>query len=415
MIFQKRRQHYVIPIVLIGLALSLLIAANCFATGVRGTFITLGKGYQDLAQDDHFILAPGLRLHVNRIGGGSLSFHTYVQYYGDTADDFGDSGTFRFYHGYLKYQNPNTPVNGRIGRFFLFRGVALGVLDGGEVTFRIANGFEVTGFGGIQGPLSREFEFDEGEEDAMYGGEIRWRPRSFPFGTRTVIAASYTHQERFGEDTRDLAGLTYSFRLGNRWRVLNVAQIRMASSPLRKVLSRWQYYSDQWHLRMEASVLKPAVSAESWFEDFQHGTMMRGRAALEHYFESRKWGLGISALVFGSEEMGFQGGPVLIFPYGRFGYNTSSGEQARNNVWWGYARVSPVSHVDLFAYVAGSEFEWEAFDITPQKTTMMNIGTEVRPSFLKRTEWKLEWQNYTTPQLDADRRILISFRWNFDY
>jgi hypothetical protein len=59
------------------------------------------------------------------------------------------------------------------------------------------------------------------------------------------------------------------------------------------------------------------------------------------------------------------------------------------------------------------EFEWEAFDINPQETTMMNAGITVRPPFLKRTEWSAELQNYTTPQLDVNRRFLTSFRWNF--
>ena len=385
------------------------------ALTIRGSLITQGKGYQDLEQNDHFIVAQGLRFHCENIGSDALSFHGYLQYYGDTSSDPTVTGTMRVYHGYLNYERTATPLRFKAGRFFLFRGVAIGVLDGAEVSYRLNRQWELTGFGGYQGPLNREWEFAHASESPMYGGEIRWQPNIPNVIKHPVVSLSYTQQDRDQETIRQLMGVSLRFRLLEHWQVLNVLHLRMSGNPFRRALTRWHYTDEQWQIRTEAAYVVPNVADYSWFSNFEGGGYFRLRAAVEHYFTPRKWGLGISTLMYGSDEYGLQLGPVLIFPYGRAGYHFSSGNQAHNNTWWGFFRISPVSYLDLYTYAAIMEFEWQDMAIDAQETTMMNAGFAFRPPFLNRTEWKLECQNYQTPQLDADRRIIASFRWNFEY
>jgi len=406
--------HFVGSVIGTILCVVLLFSVSVgYALSVRGSFITLGKGYQDLEQNDHFVLAQGLRFHLHDLASRSLSFHGYFQYYGDTSHDVSGSGTLRFYHGYFQYENPATPVSFRAGRFFLFRGVALGVLDGGELSYRLSRRWEITGFGGVQGNLNREWDFADEDKSPSFGGEIRWRPSQAPYVRQLLLSLSYTHQERMSQTVRELVGLSFSFRLGDHWRALNVVHFRLSNSPLRKALTRWNYAGDRWQYNLEAGIISPDVAAYSWFSDFAGVPILRLRGTAEYDFVPHLWGVGLSALVFGNSKLGFRGGPVVVFPYGRVGYHHSWGDQSHQNVLWGYARVRPVPYLDLYGYAAQIEYQWDAFDVDAQETTMYNVGTTLRPPFLKTTEWRAEWQNYKTPQLDADRRFILGFQWNF--
>ena len=400
----------------------ILLAPNyCSAVSIRGSAITLGQGFEDSEGEDHFNLAQGLRIHAYQLGLDELSFHGYFQYYGDLSNDFADEGKFRLYHGYLSYKKRDFPLNIRAGRFFLFRGVAVGVLDGGEFTYKINPQWSFTGFGGVQGPLSREWEFNPGGNSPMFGGEVRWLPGKFR-GLKPSFSLSYTRQEREGDLLRHLLGLSIYLRINRKWSSLNVLHLNLEGSSLRKALTRWRYVDRKFQFSAEAGVIQPYVAAYSYFSDFDsEGTIKRLKGTVEYHHVPRKWGLGLSTLYFSTSEYGFRIGPYLIFPLGRIGYHHSWGDQPNNNVFWGNLRFSPKSYVDLYTYAASMDYEWEAMGIGSYETreslttSMLNVGFKIRPPFLKRTEFGAELQNYRTPQLETDRRVIVNFLWNFDY
>jgi hypothetical protein len=393
-----------------------LIPLPTNAFSIKGTTVTLFRGYQDLEEEDRYSLAQGLKIRAYEVGLNELSFHGYFQYYGDSGDDFSESGMMRLYHGYLKYQKAGFPFTARAGRFFLYRGVAIGVLDGGEVTYKINPQWSVTAFGGQQGPLSREWEVDRQGDSPWFGGEVRWRAGQI-LGTRPTLALSYTRQERDEDLLRHLAGLSIGIKLDRRWTTLNVIQANLdGSSALRKALTRWRYSSRKFQCTLEAAAINYYVAPYSYFSDFDsEGLIKRVRNTLEYHYIPRTWGVGLSSMYFGTSENGFRTGPYVIFPFGRIGYHYASGDQPTNNGLWGYFNVSPVGYLDLFAYAATMEYEWEAMDLGTHETTTLNGGFKFRPPFLKRTQLNLEWQNYSTPELESYRRIIASLRWNFDY
>lgn len=402
----------ILGLLLIGVVVAVPITLK--AVSISGSAITIGQGYQDVAGDDHFNLAQGLRLNAYSLGVKDLSFHGYFQYYGDLKDDFADDGMLRLYHGYLRYSNAKCPLTVRAGRFFLFRGVAVGVLDGGEATYRINSRWSVTGFGGVQGPLSREWEFNPGGNSPMFGGEIRWIPKKIA-GIKPALAISYTRQERDGNLIRHLAGLSLNLKLNRNWNTLNIVHLNLDGSLLRKALTRWRYTGQKIQFSTEAAIIRPYTTAYSYFSDFEmESNILRLRNTTEYHLVPRQWGMGLSTLYFNTTEYGFRTGPYVIFPFGRIGYHHSWGDQPNNNVFWGYVRVSPWSYLDLYTYAATMEYEWEAMDIDSQETTILNAGFKVRPPTSKRTEFGLELQNYTTPELETDRRLIVNFQWNFD-
>jgi hypothetical protein len=321
----------------------------------------------------------------------------------------------RLYHAYLKFARSDFPTTARGGRFFLFQGVAVGVLDGVEVTHKLNSSITVSAFGGQQGPLSREWEVDRQGDSPWIGGQIRWRTGEVA-GIHPTLAFSYTYQERDENILRQMAGVTLGLKISRKWSSLNVMQMNLSASTLRKALTRWRYRCPKLQFSLEAAYVQPYVNGYSYFSDFEsEGGTTRFRNTIEYHFVPRKWGAGLSTMYFSTTESGFRTGPYVIFPFGRIGYHFASGNQPTNNVFYGYLNISPVNYLDLFAYAASMDYEWEAMNLGSYETTMMNGGMRIRPPFLKRTEFGLEWQNYTTPSLESYRRIIINLNWNFDY
>lgn len=397
---------------MIGITLVFIGRAGAFS--ISGTASTMGRGYQDYYGEDHFDVAQGLKLNARQFGLDGLSLHGYFQYFGDAQDNFTESSTFRLYHGYLKYDRNGSPLTLRGGRFFLFRGVAVGVLDGGEATYRLSPKLAITAFGGQQGPLSREWEVDRQGDSPWFGGEVRWDSGKI-LGIKPTFALSYTRQERDENLLRHLAGLSIGFRVNRRWSSLNVLHLNLEGSSLRKALTRWRYVTPKMQMSFEGAVLQPYVAAYSYFNDFEaEDLIQRAKYTVEYHFKPRKWGAGLSSMVFGTSEYSLRLGPYLIFPLGRIGYSHSAGDQPNKQVYWGYFRWNPRSFLDLYAYAANMEYEWEALLSETVETTSLMAGFTLRPPFLKRTEWGLEWQNYRTPRFEADRRFIANLQWNFD-
>ncbi len=119
--------------VAVGLLLASLLGVTASASQirVRGSMGAKTYGYQDAAGEDHQWLAGFTNFSVYK-AGSSISAHTTLAWFGDSADDYGTNSQFRYLKGYFQYRMPQG-ITMRAGRFFLYRGVGLGVLDGIDV------------------------------------------------------------------------------------------------------------------------------------------------------------------------------------------------------------------------------------------------------------------------------------------
>ncbi|MBU0519050.1 hypothetical protein KJ564_08960 [bacterium] len=390
------------------------LASNVYAARISGTFQTQTRGYQDHDGEDHLEVAPGLRINAYGLGIQGLSLHAYGMYYGDSVDDFSQSAQDRLYHAYFKYATAKSAFTVRAGRFFQFRGVAVGVLDGGEVSYQLNPRWTVTAFGGQQGPLERNWDVDRQGDSPWFGGELRWNPTSF-FGRKSVLSLSYSRQERDENLLRHIAGLNFYVKVSPRWTSLNILHLNLEGSALRKAMTRWRYTCPKFQFSLEGALIQPYSATYSWFSDFESNNIVRLKNTVEYHYRTNHWGAGLSSMVFGKDEIGFRTGPYVIFPYGRVGYSQSFGDHSNKNTLWGYLKYSPLPCLDLKAYAANMEYEWEALYVGTYETTALSAGFTLRPSFLKRTAWDVEYQHYQTPEVESDRRVIAAFKWNFDY
>lgn len=405
----------------IALAAAALLAAGLAgsppasaAVRLTGSAGALAYGYQDAGGGDHLWLYPTLRLSAYHLGGG-WSLHVSGAYLGDNADNFSRSGQGRLYKGVLRYGDLGSPLTLRAGRFFRYRGVTLGVIDGLEAAWRLNGRWKVTGFAGLLGPLNRRFELEDPGEAFSYGGEVQWSPVAFPFLHRSRFALSYVRQERGEGATRHLVGLNSYHRVGAAWTWFNALHLRPTEAPLRKFLSRLRYRTEAWSGTAEFGILAPNSADFSWFSDFNIATSTRVRFALERYVVPKRWAVGVEGAILTAEgKSGYRVGPALTLPWGQAGYRFSGGDQAVSSGPWANLRLRPLRGVELYAFGAMVSYEWDAMDLESEDLVMLHAGARYRPAGVSPLELHGEFQVYRTPQLDQDRRALGGLTWRFD-
>lgn len=407
-------------------ALVILAAALAAATAsaskfrLRGSVDAYGYGYQDADNAHHVWLVERTNLSLYR-SGTPWSVHVSGGWLGDNVSNSADpdddgltADKFRFTRGYLRYGRLGSPVRAQLGRFFLVRGPAIGVLDGLDVEYRFGGGFELAAFGGLWGPFSREFEFEDPDSAIAFGGEIGWTGRDVLFARRTHLAVSYANIERDGEPLRHRVGLRTYHSFSSRVTWYNVAEFRVEGTPVRRVISRLRYIDDKCTRFIEYAMITPDNPDGSWFADFEEGTYQRVRASADRWLVQDKWGFGLDGAALISEKAGYRVGPYFKFPFGRVGYRFYFGDQPKADGFWAQLEASPWRPLELYAYGSMASYEWNAFDVETEDILSLYAGANLRLPFLESLEFNAEYQHFQTPQYDEDRRFMGGLRWAFD-
>ncbi|MDM7913813.1 MAG: hypothetical protein QUU85_00905, partial [Candidatus Eisenbacteria bacterium] len=199
----------------IGLAAS---AAPCGAVTIRGTSST--AAYVQEASSEPFgtdlenrtRVFERLRFDVLELGAPELTFHGFLTARNDvTNQSIGDTRT-RLYHGFLQYRT--IPASGestlrydlRLGRVWVPAGIGTGTVDGAYARIERPGWGTLAIFGGTLGADAREqWRFDEPDESARIGGELRLRP-NLATSFSPEVGVSYALTRRHDEDENSRIG-----------------------------------------------------------------------------------------------------------------------------------------------------------------------------------------------------------------
>lgn len=115
-----------------------------------------------------------LRVDAGSATEPGLSFHAYGWGRLDLADDdyFRDDAAGEILYGYLEYRAKEANFNARLGRQYLFEGVANEVLDGLRLSTDLGRYFTASVYGGQPAALDAENGRDG---DLLYGGRLGHR------------------------------------------------------------------------------------------------------------------------------------------------------------------------------------------------------------------------------------------------
>ena len=402
---------------LIVAVLLILMAVNlCYPASmrVRGALGLQSYGYTDPAGEDHLWLFQNVRFSVTQ-NDGPLSLHFSGGHQGDNQDDFGASSRMRFLKGYLQYGRIGGQTMIRAGRFFLHRGVALGILDGIEASRYICCNLRLTAFAGTLGPLTRKFEFEDFEGSFSAGGEVLWTTEKIPYLNRSSFAVSYVQQKRQDLEIRNMVGLTTNHRIGNQWKWRNRIDFRLTGEMLSRIISRLRYNSEYWNGLVEAKIAYPDVAAYSWFNDFAQGRYQRFRIAIHRLKIADRFGIGVEGgMLMADGSSGVFGGPVVTSPWGQVGYRINSGDYSTSSSPWFNAKYQLMNGLDIYGFGSMTTYEWDAFDIESEDLMALNLGAKYSPAFYPALSVSGEFQIYRTPQLEQDRRAMGGIVWTFD-
>ncbi len=410
----KPRQIYISSMIMLTVLLFVTSSTAVYAEiRASGSIGIQSYGYEDNLSENHLWLIQTTRLTIRQMGG-PLSFHFTGGYTGDNQDDFSASGRGRFLKGFINYGRYGNANQLRLGRFFLHRGVGIGIIDGIEIKHRHSAKYSVSMFAGLMSPLSREFEFEDASDAFSAGGELKYTPGSIWKFQKTSFSLSYARLTRNGNAIRNKIGITAYGKLNKQTSLYGIVRLRPTGNLLDRAIGRVRYSSSLWNGMIEGGLMMADVADYSWFNNFDEMSYARVRFAVDRYLVPVKWGVGLEGTMVMTNESGTKLGPVLTTPYGQAGYRFSFGEQPLSEGPWVSLRYSPIAGMEAFAYGSITTYEWEALNIESDELISFRTGIKYVPTFRKDFTTSVEYQLYQTPQFTSDRRVLGGIEWRFD-
>lgn len=161
-------------------ALLVLVSFPAVAAEFRLTSETLLRGFERETADGEDVAVPlyqYLRADVGREGEQSLTFHLNgwgridlagSDYFRNRFADDNDTAGELLY-GYLQYDHPGTSATMRLGRQYVFEGVANESFDGLRFDSALTDLFEISAYGGWPVALDAT---DGRSGDSIYGGRL---------------------------------------------------------------------------------------------------------------------------------------------------------------------------------------------------------------------------------------------------
>lgn len=145
-----------------------------------------------------------LRVDMDTPDEPGLAFHLYGWGRGDLTDNdyFEDATTGELLYGYLEYSHKNARFNARLGRQYVFEGVANESVDGLRLSSDLGRYFSGSLYAGQQVPMTLE---NGRSGDSTYGGRL-----AHHLAGQYDLGLSYKKIRNDGDDAEELAGVDLS-------------------------------------------------------------------------------------------------------------------------------------------------------------------------------------------------------------
>ncbi len=203
-------------------------------------------GYEYLQVDAGHLEDYGLALHL--YGWGRADFADN-DYYDDRTDG-------ELLYGYLEYRLQANRFSARLGRQYVFEGVANEAIDGLRVSSELGEYFAVSAYGGQPVGLASE----QGRSgDSIYGGRL-----SHHLGTHYEVGVSYKKSENDSDTAADMLGVDLSLFLPANLSLFGYSKYNNETDD-------WAEHSYELRIPVGSVLFKPYVEHFSYQDYFGTG------------------------------------------------------------------------------------------------------------------------------------------------
>jgi len=220
---------------------------------------------RDTAARDDVTVAPAyeyLRLDAGALSAKGLSFHLYGWGRLDLGDRefYPDDTAGELLYGYFEYAHPGTNAGARLGRLYVFEGVANEAVDGLSVRTDLTPYFALSAYGGFPVALDST---DGRSGDSIYGGRL-----SHHLGAWYDVGVSYKNTDNDGDNAEEMLGVDLSLNLP-----FGVGLSGFSSRNLDS--EGWAEHSYALNIPVAALLLRPSYEKFQYEDYFGTGTLAR--------------------------------------------------------------------------------------------------------------------------------------------
>ncbi len=239
-----------------------VLPAYSFSTEVSFKADTILRIFErDTASEKDVAVLPGyeyLQLDAGQLEDYGLSFHLYGWGRADFADHnyYEDQTAGELLYGYLEYSREENRCNLRLGRQYIFEGVANEAIDGLRLSGDLGDYFALSLYGGQPVGLDST---NGRSGDSIYGGRL-----AHHLGTDYEIGVSYKLIENDSDTAEEMLGVDFSAFLP--------ADLSLfGSSTYNRQTEDWAEHSYELRIPLGSVLLKPHYQHFSYQDYFSTG------------------------------------------------------------------------------------------------------------------------------------------------
>lgn len=272
------------------LALVLLLGVTpvcAFGADINFKSDTIFRFFErDTADKKDAAVLPGyeyLQLDAGQLNDYGLSFHLYGWGRADLADNnyFDDTTAGELLYAYVEYRREQNRCNFRLGRQYVFEGVANDAIDGLRVSGDLGDYFSVSLYGGQPVAL----DSTQGRSgDSIYGGRL-----AHHFGTLYQLGVSYKKIENDSATAEERLGIDLSASLPANLTLFGYSSYNQETES-------WAEHSYELRIPIDRLIVKPYYRHFSYEDYFNAGANAVNPFKLLARFDEELTAYGVDAL-----------------------------------------------------------------------------------------------------------------------
>jgi hypothetical protein len=304
----------------------------------------------------------------------------------------------RWYHGFLSWK-PDSRVDVRLGRQFLYDGVINGTSDALSVSAAPIPEIQLRLVGGLETPADRGFDILAKDDGYMLGAYASGR-----LSKEAKVSVSYFQRNRSDATVWEVVGTALTGEVVEGLTYLAQLDYNLQDEEYQRMRYRLSYMSGPWTVSGEFQGQRPQVFEDSYFNVFNLNAYQQIRGAVYHQFGDIQVGVQNYYTMYDEDETGNEVLASLSSRWGTIGVVYQSGFGGDRVGLYGEARYGITSSLEVRASSSYYNFQRYTADFD-EDATAFSAGLRYSPG--PDVTVDAELQESLNSRYDNDLRALL--------